>query len=144
LLAGIFYCDGKSRAIEGNIKMPHLTKLIPDVLLNALNLTLNACGGTATANPPGTVSSPVPRFDIKAFRFSRSDVSGATFYRLLENHAGSSASAMWVVIYHKARKRWNMLCRSMPVSIPVTSCKKKRKHKPLLQNAFVSNRSGVF
>ena len=127
--------------------MPHSTKLMPDVVLIALSLTYSACssvGGIATTNPPGTTSSPLLSLDIKTFRFNWRDISETTIYRLLENPDGSSTSARWVAIFHRARKHWIMLCRSPLLSMPVTSTKKYRKYQSLLQNAFISNRSGVF
>ena len=126
--------------------MSHSTKLMPDVVLIALSLTHSVCGGDGgtTTNPPGTPSTPVLSFDIKSFRFTWRDISEATFYCLLENPDGSSVSVRWVAIFHRARKYWIMLCHSTPVSMPITSCKKYRKHKPPLQNAFNSKRSGVF
>ena len=127
--------------------MPHLTKLMPDVDHIALSLTYSACGGdggTVTTNPSGTASSPVLSLDIKAFRFNWRDISETTIYRLLENPDTSSVSARWVAIFHRARKHWIMLCRSPLLSMPVTSTKKYKKYKSPLQNAFISNRSGVF
>ena len=127
--------------------MPHLTKLMPDVVLIALSLTYSACGGvvgTATTKPSGTASSPVLSLDIKTFRFNWCDISETTIYRLLENPNGSSVSARWVAIFHRARKHLIILCRSPLLSMPVTSTKKYRKYKSPLQNAFISNRSGVF
>jgi len=127
--------------------MPHLTKLMPDVVLIALSLTYSACGGvggTATTKPSGTVSSPVLSLDIKTFRFNWCDISETTIYRLLENPNGSSVSARWVAIFHSARKHLIMLCRSPLLSMPVTSTKKYWEYKSPLQNAFISNRSGVF
>jgi len=127
--------------------MSHSVKLMPDVVLIALSLTHSACGGgggTVITNPPGTARSPALSFEIKPFRFTWYDISEATCYRLFENSDGSSVSARWVAIFHRARKHWIMLCCSTPVSMPVTSCKKYAKYKSPLQHAFISNRSGIF
>lgn len=55
---------------------------------------LASCGGSSTSSTPTaaptTAATATLGFDIKTFRFTWSDVSDATFYRLMENVDGSS------------------------------------------------------
>jgi hypothetical protein len=67
-------------------------------LTAALLLTLTACGGGGGATPavtppavaPATAATPALSLDTKTFRFTWTDVSDATHYKLQENTDGTS------------------------------------------------------